>query len=191
MARKLRRAPGLTRLLSLTVLLFPLSLSSCSAPPLDEEYVAPPPGDASADSEEAARLSIEDHFKRADKFMEQDNGAEALLELQEAARRLDPNDPRMVLFHERTGSVYLSENNPASAKDAYTKAIKLSKDIQVQDETLADVYAGMGLCLVRENNLAYAAKFFKKALTLNPSEGTRRAVEGELQRISVPSRHGP
>jgi Tfp pilus assembly protein PilF len=159
---------------------------------MDEEYVAPPPVSADKEGEDAPELekeaspvtdSIETHFQKADRHLAEENGSEAILELQEAARRLDPSDPRMILFHERMGSVYFTENNLTAAKESYTRAIKLSKDIQAEDSIVADVYAGMGLCLVRERNNAYAAKFFHKALTLDPSKGTRKAVEAELRRI--------
>ncbi|MBI5882861.1 MAG: hypothetical protein HZB91_07140 [Elusimicrobia bacterium] len=190
MTRNLRRIPGIAFPALLTALLSPWCLSSCATPPLDEEYVAPPPEaaeeDNTADTPKQVTDSIEAHFRKADKLLAEENGAEAILELQEAARRLDPNDPRMLRYHERLGSVYLTENNITAAKESYTRAIKLSKDIGEQNETVADVYAGMGLCLVKERNKAYAAKFFRKALTLNPSEGTRKAVESELRRIEKP-----
>ncbi|MBI4676287.1 MAG: hypothetical protein HY748_01755 [Elusimicrobia bacterium] len=211
MARNLRRVPRLRTLIPLLTGALPLLwLASCAgSPPMDEEYVAPPPPSPGSASEtdappaadtlsEGGRgarsptsttpAGIEDHFKRADKYIGEENAAEAILELQETARRLDPNDPRMVRYHERVGGVYLIENNLAAAKEAYAKAIKLSKDIQLQGETVADVYAGMGLCLVKENNRAYAVKFFRKALSLEPSEGTRKAVEGELRKIEGSSR---
>ncbi|MBI5624269.1 MAG: hypothetical protein HY924_10850 [Elusimicrobia bacterium] len=172
----------------MTVLLSPWCLASCGGvQPADEEYVAAPPEGEEEGEESASQDTIEEHFQKADKLLADENGPEALLELQEVARRLDPNDPRMLRYHERIGSVHFAENDFTAAKESYTRAIKLSKDLRVEDAAVADVYTGMGLCLLRERNNAYAAKFFRKALSLDPPKATRKAIEAQLQRIESPA----
>lgn len=173
---------------------FPLLLGLCagwcacsSAPAREDDLVVSPPTAAAAAQEAALPGTIEGHFNRADRFLDERNHAEALLELQEAARRLDPNDPRMVRFHERTGGVYLSSNDLPAAKEAYTKAIKLAKDIRLDDEIVAEVYVGMALCLAKEDNRAYAVKFLKKALDQHPSDDVRKLAEEHIRRLSAPS----
>lgn len=150
----------------------------------DGSVVPPRPGAqlAQEESEQSSTRRVESHLSRADKLTDEGNPSEALLELQEAARRLLPGDRRMVGVYQRMGRVYLEENDRAAARDAFTRGIKLAKELNLKNDDAAFLFLGMGRLLLSERKPSYAEKFLKKALESGPSEPTRKLIEAELEK---------
>lgn len=132
----------------------------------------------------AARLDpIEAGFQKAERFIEAGRYSQARDALDDALGDLPPEDARLVRYHERTGAAWLREGRIPEARTSFTSAVKAAQRLKVSDESLAKAYAGLGLCLRRENNDAYALKFFKKARSGKLDEGTRMFVEDQIREI--------
>lgn len=134
----------------------------------------------------------EESFRKIDQMIEKGEYAKARDALDDVLAELDPEDPRLVRYHERTGAAWLREGNVAMARTSFTAALKVIQRLKVSDDAGARAYTGMGLCLRRENNDAYALKFFKKALGFKLDEGTRMFVDDQIREIEgsppVPAR---
>jgi tetratricopeptide (TPR) repeat protein len=131
-------------------------------------------------------------FKKIDQMIENGDYAKARVALDDVLAELKPEDPRLVRYHERTGAAWLREGNIPVARTSFTSALKAAQRLKVSDDSVAKAYAGMGLCLRRENNDSYALKFFKKALAIKLDEGTRMFVDDQIREIEgsppVPAR---
>jgi tetratricopeptide (TPR) repeat protein len=136
--------------------------------------------------------AIDGSFKKIDQMVEKGEYVKARAALDDVLSELNPEDPRLVRYHERTGAAWLREGNIPEARTAFTSALKAAQRLKVSDDSVAKAYAGMGLCLRRENNDSYALKFFKKALAIKLDEGTRMFVEDQIREIEgsppVPAR---
>ena len=135
---------------------------------------------------------VESGFKKADELIEKGDYAKARDALDEVRAELKAEDPRLARYHERTGAAWLREDRLGEARSSFTAALKAAQRLRVVDDSAAKAYAGMGLCLRRENNDKYALKFFKKALGFNLDQGTRMFVEDQIREIEgappVPAR---
>ena len=135
---------------------------------------------------------IEDGFKKADEMIEKGDYIKARHTLDDVLSNLKTEDPRMVRYHERTGAAWLREGLVPEARSSFTAALKAAQRLRVSDDSTAKAYAGMGLCLRRENNDKYALKFFKKALDMRLDDGTKMFVEDQIREIEgsppVPAR---
>lgn len=132
----------------------------------------------------AARLDpIEDGFRKADGMIEKAEYAKARSTLDDVLDALAPEDPRLVRYHERTGASWLREGRIPEARASFTSAVRAAQRLKVADEALAKSHAGLGLCLRREGNDAYALKFFKRARAGKLDEGTRMFVEDQIREI--------
>ncbi len=153
-----------------------------------EEVVSPRKGARPSDEDKASDSIEKDdvaaHFKAAQQRLEEGAPAEAMQELDDAARAMREDDPRMISYHVRKGGVSLHEKDLSAAKAAYTAGIQLARRLEIKDGMLADAYAGMGICLVREKKFAYAKKFFERGLDSNPSANTKRIIEEQLGSLS-------
>lgn len=155
--------------------------------PSAQEVVAPrknarpPEEDKASDSIE--KDDVAEGFKRAQKRLEEGSPADALQELDEAARAMREDDPRMISYHVRKGGISLHEGDLSAAKAAYKAAIQLAQRLKIMGGVRADAYAGMGICLMRENNHAAAKKFFERGLDSEPSANTRRIIEERLDSL--------
>lgn len=132
----------------------------------------------------AARLDpIEAGFQKAERLIEQGKYMQARDALDDVLGELPPEDARLVRYHERTGASWLREGRIADARTSFTSAVKAAQRLKVSDESLSKAHAGLGLCLRREGNDAYALKFFKKARSGKLDEGTRMFVEDQIREI--------
>ncbi len=121
-------------------------------------------------------------FEKAESLLEKGFYPAALSALNGAYADLSPGDQRLAKFHERTGAVKLREGKVREARAAFTAALKVARRLGA-GESAAKAYTGMGLCLRREKNDAYALRFFKKALAGKLDEGTRMFVEDQIREI--------
>ena len=128
--------------------------------------------------------AVDDRFAKADLLIErgQPDGARDMLD--EIYTQLKADDARVVRYHERIGAAWLREGQTVRARASFTAALKAAQRLTVDDDSAAKAYAGMGLCLRREKNDAYALKFFKKALSFYLDEGTRMFVEDQIREIN-------
>lgn len=132
----------------------------------------------------AARADpIDARFARADRLIEDGDHSAARVELDAALAELKTGDPRMVRYHERTGASWMRQDRLKEARASFTAALKAAQREGVVDQWAARAYAGMGLCLRREKKDAYALRFFKRALALEPDEGTRLFAEDQIAEI--------
>lgn len=127
--------------------------------------------------------SIDGSFKKVDQMIENGEYAKARQTLDDALAELKPEDMRLVRYYERTGAAWLREGNIPEARTSFASALKAAQRLKIRDDSVAKAYAGMGLCLRRENNDGYALKFFKKALAIKLDEGTRMFVEDQIREI--------
>lgn len=135
--------------------------------------------------------TIEKDFATVDSLLEKGSYTAALKILYGLLADIPADDQRVARVHERTGAVRLREGKVREARAAFTAALKAAQRLGA-DDSAAKAYTGMGLCLRRENNDAYALKFFKRALKLDLDEGTRVFVDDQIREIEgdppVPAR---
>jgi len=136
----------------------------------------PPAGARRADS-------VDNAFKRADAVMDKGRFAEARDVLDDVLAELEADDRRLVRYHERMGACWLRAGKIPEARESFTAALKAAQRLKVSDEWVAKAYAGLGLCLRREDNDAYALKFFKKARAIKVDEGTAMFIEDQIREI--------
>ena len=89
-----------------------------------------------------------------------------------------------VRYSEKTGRASLKEGDIASAKTSFTQAIRIASSAGIKDSIVADAYAGMGQCLLKEGKKDYAIKFFNKALALGPTPETQSLAQKELDALA-------
>ena len=126
---------------------------------------------------------LEERFKAADVLIEKGDYAGARDELLTARTEFKDDDERFILYHERTGASWLREGRVKEDRRAFTAALLEAKRLGVADQSVARAYAGLGLCLRRENKDQLALRFFKKALGERPDEGTWMFVEDQIREI--------
>ena len=126
---------------------------------------------------------VGERFRQGDALIDAGDYAGARARLDSALGELRTADARMVRYHERTGASLLREGKVKEARASFTAALKAAQRLKAFGDDAARAYAGMGLCLRREKNDRYAARFLQKALEHNPDEGTRMFVEDELRDI--------
>ena len=135
---------------------------------------------------------VDADFKKIDQLIERGEYTRARDALDDVLAELRPGDPRLVRYHERVGAAWLREGDISMARSSFTSALRVIQRLKVSDDAAARAYAGMGLCLRREENDSYALKFFKRALGFKLDEGTRMFVEDQIREIEglppVPAR---
>ncbi len=149
-----------TRLLALSSL---LALSGCSAlrAGAPERFGAPP-----ADA-------IDQKFRRAQILAEEGRASDAVMELRTAALSMKPGDPRMVVYYERLGVLYLSEHDVEGAQESFQAAARLGGR--------GDAHAGLGLCLLENGRYFKASQVLAEALAMeNLTSSLRRRAEKGL-----------
>ena len=65
----------------------------------------------------------------------------------------------------------------------YSEAFKLASSLGLQDSSVADAYVGMGNCLMRDGDLDYALKFYRKAFQVNPAFSTRQLIDATEKKL--------
>lgn len=126
---------------------------------------------------------VDERLAKADALIEAGDFAAARQQLDAALAELKTADPRMVRYHERTGASWLMEDRIKEARASFTAALKAAQRQGVTDQWAARAYVGMGSCLRREKKDSYALRFFKRALALEPDEGTRLFAEEHIREI--------
>ncbi len=132
------------------------------------------------DRELPATASVHARFDRVDDLIADGRYPAALSELSRIDRALDPDDRRRVRYQQRLGLVAYKRDDCAQAKPHYVEALKQASSLGLSDSTVADAYAGMGLCLLAQGNDDYGGRFLRKALEAGPSNETRRLIELKL-----------
>jgi len=161
---------GVSNRLSLTI--------RWGAPPKTAEK---PAADAAAAA--PAPNSPEDHFLRAQRFIEAKSFPAAKQELAAALELLPSDDRLRVLYYERMGTIARFSGDISEAKYSYAEAMKLAGTLGLSDPIVADTYTGFGLCLVSEGDTTLAVKFFKKALEVGASPRTTDLLQDALKRL--------
>jgi len=123
------------------------------------------------------------HFGRAWRAIELQDLAGARSELEAAARLLGPEDRRRTTYLERMGYIAYTTGDVAQAKAYYSEAFKLASSLGLQDSSVADAYVGMGNCLMRDGDLDYALKFYRKAFQVNPAFSTRQLIDATEKKL--------
>ena len=126
-------------------------------------------------------VTPEQHFAQAEKLIAANDFNAAKHELQEADALLNTGDRRKILYYERLGHIFFLEDDIPKARTTFSEGMRFATTLGTSDPGAADLYVGMGLCLVKEKHFAYAAKFFEKALEANPSPRTRQLISAELK----------
>jgi tetratricopeptide (TPR) repeat protein len=126
---------------------------------------------------------VEQRLAKADQLIEKADFPAARQELDAALAELKVDDARMVRYHERTGATWLMEDRVKEARASFTAALKAAQRQGVTDQWASRAYVGMGSCLRREKKDSYALRFFKRALALEPDEGTRLFAEEQIREI--------
>ncbi|MEK7388645.1 MAG: tetratricopeptide repeat protein [Elusimicrobiota bacterium] len=127
----------------------------------------------------------EERFKAADALMDKGDYAAAREELLTARVDFKTGDARFVRYHERNGASWLREGKIKEARAAFTIAIRHAQRLAISDVSLARALTGMGLCLRREGKDQLALRFFHKALSARPDEGTRMFLEDQIQELKA------
>jgi len=127
--------------------------------------------------------AAEARLRAADEFLEKGDYERTRDELGAAEYAMGAKDPRMVRVYERRGASYLREERIKEARDNFTRAIQAAGARGVSGQVVARAYAGMGLCLLKQDNKPYALKFFKKGLSQDPDEGTRLFMEDQIREL--------
>ncbi len=125
----------------------------------------------------------EAHFALAEEHRKAGYYLLAKKELQLGADMLNENDQRMVYYYEEMGYIAWLKKDVPQAHEYYSDGLKLAMSLGLNEPVVADAYTGLGMCLLREGNPAYAKQVFEKALEAHPREKTRRYVERELETL--------
>ena len=128
--------------------------------------------------------SPEAHFAKAEEHRKAGYYNLAAKELQLAAGMLSEKDQRMVYYHEQLGYIAWLKNDVSEAKAHYQDGLKLAIELSVREPVVADVYAGLAMCEMREGNSKYAMELFQKALEANPPDKTKAFIEKQLRKLS-------
>lgn len=128
-------------------------------------------------------MTAEQRVSRANQFIEVRRLDAAKAELEEANKLLGAEDRRRVMYLERLGHVLYLENKVVEAKAAFEEGLRFAAGLGLRDQSVAEAYAGMGLCLAQERQPAYAIKFFQKAMEVGPSEHTKLLIRDKLREL--------
>lgn len=128
-------------------------------------------------------ITAEQRFSRANQFIEIRRFDAAREELEQASKLLGAEDRRRSLYYERLGHIAYLENKIPEAKAAFEEGLRFAAGLGLRDVSVAEAYAGMGLCLVQEKQPAYALKFFQKAMEVGPSERTKIMIREKIREL--------
>lgn len=129
----------------------------------------------------ALRDATELRFDKADAFLAKGEHAKARSEL--AGLALADDDPRRVRRWEREGAVLLREGKVGEARGAFTRALKEVGRLKAAGPDVGRAYAGMGLCLLRQEKKELALRFFRRGLDFDPDEGTKLFLEEKVAEL--------
>ncbi len=79
--------------------------------------------------------------------------------------------------------IALNANDYPAAKGFFSQAVVLADSSGVNNASVADAYAGMGLCLVAEGQGDAAIKFFNKALAAGPRPEAMLLIQKGLESL--------
>ena len=127
--------------------------------------------------------AAEARLRAADAALEKADYERARDELAAAEYEMGPKDPRIVRVYERRGAAYLREARVKEARAAFTRAIAAASVRKADDPAVSRAYAGMGLCLLKQDNKKFALRFFKRGLAFAPDEGTRMFLEDHIREL--------
>lgn len=149
-----------TRVLALSFL---LAFCGCSAlKARAPERAGAPPADA-----------VDEQFRRAHVLTEEGRASDAIMELRTAALAMMPGDPRLIIYYERLGLLYLSGHEVESAQESFQAAARLGGR--------GDAHAGIGLCWLENGRYFKASQVLADALTMeNLTPQLRRRAEKGL-----------
>lgn len=89
-------------------------------------------------------------------------------------------DRELVRVAERLGRIAYSRGRYREARGHYREAIKIGLRLGVSDTSVAEAYAGIGLCLLEQGEEREARKFFLKSLEIGPSLKTLMVIQKSL-----------
>ncbi|MFH1725255.1 MAG: PorV/PorQ family protein [Elusimicrobiota bacterium] len=125
----------------------------------------------------------ESHLDYADRFIEVGMLEAAAKELKAAADLLDPDDRLWIRYLARSGHIALLEDDIPRAKRSFQLAVELAVRLGLKGPRVANAYAGLGLCLLKEGSLEQARMYFQKAIEAGPSPQTREALQRQLKKL--------
>ena len=127
---------------------------------------------------------IDGALKKADELISKAEFSRARAELDSIVEVITGDDARIVRWHEREGAAWLGEGKVEEARASFLEALQVAKRLKAAaGNDAAHAYTGLGVCLRREGNDAFALKFFKKALTADIDEGTRMFAEDQIREL--------
>ncbi|MBI4676687.1 MAG: hypothetical protein HY748_03815 [Elusimicrobia bacterium] len=127
----------------------------------------------------AAEGPIAMRLSNADQYLDQDKLPEAIQELR-AAEALASSDQDMLRVEEALGRAFAGIRDWRQAQDHYAKGVELARLTGAKGELVADLQAGLGLCLMKQSQFSMAAATVKEALMTGPSPQKRKRIEGDL-----------
>lgn len=119
----------------------------------------------------------------ADKALQAGDREGAKGELTAGLAMLGAKDRRRVRFWERQGNIAVLEGEWAQASARYMDGIKLAYERGFADESVADAYVGLGLCLVASKDLERAVRSFQKGIEIGPSPAALRLAQQQLRAL--------
>lgn len=128
--------------------------------------------------------SPEEKLAKANAAMHRGDFVAAKSYLLVGLRALPAGDRRRVRFHERMGSLLLLQKDYRGALNAYAEGVNLAYKDGYSDESVADAYVGIGMCLAVGKNYADAQRSFQKGLALGPSPAAVETAQAQLRELS-------
>lgn len=147
------------------------------------QQVAETPREVKIESSEhtTADMTAGQHLAEASNLIDKNEINQAKGHLQQADRLLPAEDGRRSIYSERMGRIFYLENEFSKARAFFAESLRFASRLGISDPSVADAYAGLGLCLIHEGNKSDADKFFRKALEAHPSFQTRLLVIKQLR----------
>ncbi|MFH2201490.1 MAG: PorV/PorQ family protein [Elusimicrobiota bacterium] len=133
--------------------------------------------------ERPAKLAASDDFDVVDEFMEMGMLEAAQEELEALEPHIRSDDIKRVRYRERLGTIALRRNRLYQAKTYYQEGIKIAIQLSLGGAAVADAYAGIGRCLVKEGEFDRALQFFLKALQAGPSAASRADINRSVRQL--------
>jgi tetratricopeptide (TPR) repeat protein len=135
------------------------------------------------DASPTAPLPAEARLAKARGHLVAGRLTEAKVELDAADLLLAPEDRLRATWHELNGRLARAHRDLKTARAEYTESLRMAVKSGVGGQSVADAYEGMGLTLADQGELAYAARFLRKAYEIAPTQRLLDSIEALERRL--------
>lgn len=101
-------------------------------------------------------------------------------------RQLPAGDRRRVRFQERLGSLALMRHDVNGALTALSEGLNIAIAAGYSDESVADTYIGIGMCLAAGKNYSDAVENLQKGISIGPSKASLEVAQAQLKALRAP-----